>query len=191
MTLQERTPVPILQNEWEFEKLLEIYEKLDPQAVLEIGSFFGGTLYYWLNLGSPQIMTCVDLPIESNDGRYQQMLESRKLWDQWIKNSGTYNFKFHDIKGDSTSLYVINKVYNLNPHGIDFLFIDGDHSYEGVKADYDNYFSLVRPGGVIVFHDIVGYWTVKKFWDEIKIGKKYTEICNSGPDGWGLGLLYI
>jgi len=32
---------------------------------------------------------------------------------------------------------------------VDFLFIDGDHSYEGVKKDFEMYSSLVRKGGVV------------------------------------------
>lgn len=33
------------------------------------------------------------------------------------------------------------------------LFIDGDHSYEGVKNDFDNYFDLVLDGGIIILDD--------------------------------------
>lgn len=33
------------------------------------------------------------------------------------------------------------------------IFVDGDHTYEGVKRDIINYFPLLRPGGVMVFHD--------------------------------------
>lgn len=39
------------------------------------------------------------------------------------------------------------------PQPIDMLFIDGDHSYEGVKADWDLFSPLVSPFGVVVFHD--------------------------------------
>jgi hypothetical protein len=38
--------------------------------------------------------------------------------------------------------------------GIDFLLIDGDHEYEGVKGDFDNWFPAVDVGGVIAFHDV-------------------------------------
>jgi hypothetical protein len=37
----------------------------------------------------------------------------------------------------------------------DFLFIDGDHTLRGVKADLFAYYDFVRPGGLIGFHDIV------------------------------------
>lgn len=36
---------------------------------------------------------------------------------------------------------------------IDILFIDGDHSYEGVKRDWDLFQHYVRPSGIVIFHD--------------------------------------
>jgi hypothetical protein len=36
---------------------------------------------------------------------------------------------------------------------LDVLFIDGDHSYEGVKADWDAYKSFLEPGSIVIFHD--------------------------------------
>jgi predicted O-methyltransferase YrrM len=35
----------------------------------------------------------------------------------------------------------------------DVLVIDGDHSYAGVKADFENYLGMMRPGGFIIFDD--------------------------------------
>jgi predicted O-methyltransferase YrrM len=45
------------------------------------------------------------------------------------------------------------------PKPIDVLFIDGDHSYEGVKADWDNFTPHMAPFGLIVFHDTI--WGLK------------------------------
>ncbi len=39
------------------------------------------------------------------------------------------------------------------PKPIDVLFIDGDHSYVGVKADWDNFIPHLSPFGVVLFHD--------------------------------------
>ena len=57
---------------------------------------------------------------------------------------------------------------------IDFLFIDGDHSYEGVKKDFEMYSPFVRKGGLIVFHDTNDSQKhrdrnvyVSKFWSEL------------------------
>jgi len=49
------------------------------------------------------------------------------------------------------------------PDPLEVLFIDGDHSYEGAKADYERWRAFVRPGGHLLFHDAVdtgGYGNV-------------------------------
>jgi len=49
------------------------------------------------------------------------------------------------------------------PAPLELLFIDGDHSYEGAKADFERWGAFVRPGGHLLFHDAVdagGYGNV-------------------------------
>lgn len=54
---------------------------------------------------------------------------------------------------------------------LDILYLDADHTYEGVKADYDNYDKWVKPKGIIIFDDYTqpGNSTngVKKFVDSL------------------------
>src|ERR1019366_9374788 len=53
---------------------------------------------------------------------------------------------------------------------IDVLHIDGHHSYESVSSDFESWIRKVRPGGIVLFHDICirtagfGVW---RFWEEI------------------------
>ena len=42
------------------------------------------------------------------------------------------------------------------PRPCDLLLVDGDHSYEGVKADFEAWHERVAVGGHLVFHDAVG-----------------------------------
>ena len=78
-----------------------------------------------------------------------------------------------DIAGDSHSLETVEKLKTrLNGRPIDLLFIDGDHSYQGVKSDYELYGPLVKH--IIAFHDIYGIdfktpfpRAVYQFWNEI------------------------
>lgn len=64
----------------------------------------------------------------------------------------------------------------------DLLVIDGDHSYEGVKADFDNYRDLVRPGGLIVFDDYaVNEWPrIKEYVDEHIAPRADLALVNTG-----------
>jgi Methyltransferase domain len=77
------------------------------------------------------------------------------------------------------------------------LFIDGDHRYEGVKADFENYASLVRIGGLIGFHDIVDgpvdeVGGVPDFWRELKAtGVRFVELVDvyRAEGSCGIGVL--
>jgi len=41
------------------------------------------------------------------------------------------------------------------PRACELVFVDGDHSYEGARADYLRWRELVAPGGSVLFHDAV------------------------------------
>jgi hypothetical protein len=79
---------------------------------------------------------------------------------------------------------------------VDLLFIDGDHTYTGVKMDYEMYSPLVRKGGMIVLQDIVPHTKhpdvkVDQFWNEIKGVHEYREIISEDGAPWaGIGILY-
>ena len=36
---------------------------------------------------------------------------------------------------------------------LEFVFVDGDHSYEGLKADWEGWAGLIAPGGIVALHD--------------------------------------
>lgn len=58
----------------------------------------------------------------------------------------------------------------FEPESIDLLHIDGYHTYEAVRDDFERWYPKVRPGGVVLFHDIAarlldfGAW---RFWAEL------------------------
>ena len=70
----------------------------------------------------------------------------------------------------STDPDVPPMVEKLAPHGIDLLMIDGDHSYEGAKADFELLGPSVTPGGIVLFDDYDSHrWPgVSKAVDEIQ-----------------------
>ncbi len=80
---------------------------------------------------------------------------------------------------------------------LDYLFIDGDHRYEGVKKDFEMYSPLVKKGGVIAVSDIVEgneerAGGVPQFWREIKSGYRHQELIEDPEQGGhGIGVLYV
>lgn len=54
-----------------------------------------------------------------------------------------------------TQIFCDSTTFDTTPYrgAMDYIFIDGDHSYEGVKNDTEKAIELLKPGGVIVWHD--------------------------------------
>ena len=81
---------------------------------------------------------------------------------------------------------------------LDFAFIDGDHTYDGVRQDFFMYGPLVRAGGLIAFHDIVerpAYPDIEvhRFWNEIKGRYPSRELIGEEGTGTkvGIGLIEV
>jgi hypothetical protein len=73
---------------------------------------------------------------------------------------------------------------------IDLLHIDGFHSYESVKADFDSWLPLMSENGIVLLHDVHvrrNSFGVYKFWHELK--SKYITIEFVGSHG--LGVLFL
>jgi len=58
-----------------------------------------------------------------------------------------------DIIGNSQDPRIVQSLQESEPFGWDIIFLDGNHTREGVKADYEVYKEMVRPGGYLALHD--------------------------------------
>jgi hypothetical protein len=76
----------------------------------------------------------------------------------------------------------------FGPESIDLLHIDGFHTYEAVREDFETWYPKTVPGGIVLFHDVqarmldFGAW---RFWSEIE-GRHETFLFRHG---YGLGVL--
>lgn len=94
----------------------------------------------------------------------------------------------HIIYADSQTPLAVNAVRNaLNDRQVDFLYIDGDHSYEGVKNDFLNFEPFVRNGGLIGFHDTQICPGVVLFIEQLKLGAFKQSSINFIEFNSGLG----
>lgn len=107
--------------------------------------------------------------------------------------------KLQLIRGDSHQPEMVARLKTILPGDgkVDFLFIDGDHTYEGVKKDFEMYSGLVRAGGLIIFHDIVKHpaelnCQVDRFWQEVKNGRRTREFVHDRNQGTcGIGVVEV
>jgi predicted O-methyltransferase YrrM len=179
-----------IQMEDEIVNLVEDVAKLAPKRVLEIGTSMGGTLFLWTRLSQPDAtVISVDLPGGQFGGGYS------KLRTPLYRKFAREQQKLHLLRANSHAPETLENVQSiLRGEPLDFLFIDGDHTYEGAKADWLQYSPLVRKGGLVVFHDIAGNYDttqVKRLWDEVKPNHETREYKVHPRGHYGIGVVVI
>lgn len=182
-----------IQNPWEITELTKIVAELRPEKILEIGTANGGTLFLMARASSPHsTIISLDLPGGINGGGYPNW--KIPLYEKFASSKQ----RLHLLRANSHLESSKTQVSELIHHGkLDFIMIDGDHSYEGVKADFELYKPLVRKGGVIALHDILynrfdPEVNVDRFWNEIKTDYNTREIVHDPKQGnLGIGIVYL
>lgn len=165
------------QDAFELSKLLELVDRIKPEKILEIGVHRGGSIKAWR-------MAWPDSAIFGIDNDFEHL-------------------QFHDFNPINADSHDPNTRRIFDTVGqFDFIFIDGDHTLAGVTADFELYGSLVRPGGIIAFHDIMrdparvphhAGVDCRAFFDSIKPRFANIEIWNgtAGDAGPGIGVIFL
>lgn len=178
-------PVPVYQSLTEFGCLWEMAASIAARTVVEIGSLYGGTLWYWLQLPNVELVVSVDLILDYEPMR-PDVLAARSEWPAWCRAHNVTADELRVVEGDSHDPATLEAA-SLDE--VDVLFIDGDHTYDGVEADFELWSPLVRPGGIVAFHDTVENGTrnepgVRRLVSELKW--RYPSIEFFAPDGAGI-----
>jgi predicted O-methyltransferase YrrM len=153
----------------EISQLYDNICQLNPKVVLEIGTAKGGTLYLWAQAATDDaLIISIDLPGGQFGGGY--LTCRTPFYKAFARPDQTMEL----LREDSHTEQTLGKIKaTLGDQQVDFLFIDGDHLYPGVRDDFLQYGPLVRPGGFIGFHDIMPAphdpnIQVSQLWDQIK-----------------------
>jgi predicted O-methyltransferase YrrM len=186
-------PILMAQVRSEIVELGKLLQSVAPKRSLEIGTNYGGTLFLLCTVSPPgaQIIS-VDLGGGPFGGGYPR--RKIPLYRKFPRNGQ----KLRLIRADSHMPETQERVLRaLQGDRLDYLFIDGDHTYEGVKRDFEMYSPLLRSGGLVAFHDIAEHRRelacgVDKFWNEIKQPYRHREMIENPNQGWaGIGVLFM
>ena len=118
--------------------LLKLIGCTRPKKLLEVGSFRGYTALLWAEHVSPGA-TIVTVDRFPEHGEAYRNTEYARMIDRRVGDINEEMFK-HDP-----------------PNSFDLIFIDADHTYEGVKRDTELMLSLVSKTGFILWHDYANW----------------------------------
>jgi cephalosporin hydroxylase len=168
--------------------LLDQLADLRPVTVVEIGVEHGGTLFLWSRVAAPDaLLVAVDMRPLGKLGRRSAYALVRRALARPRQRIELV------MPADSHDPATIERVERLlEGKAVDFLFIDGDHSYEGVKRDYELWLPLVRSGGLVAFHDVgPEVPEVARFWGELKQTVATEERLSGTEMVYGIGLVHV
>jgi len=166
-----------------------------PRTILEIGTCRGGALMTYAHFAQDDAtIVSIDLPRGRFGGGYP-------AWRTPLYRSfGRAAQRIELVRGDSHAAATRATVErSLAGRSVDFLFIDGDHTYEGVRSDFELYSPLLSGRALVGFHDIVAGGSeevggVPDFWRELKGTGRYPmrEIVGDWEAGsGGIGLVSV
>jgi predicted O-methyltransferase YrrM len=120
----------------------------EPRGV-EIGRFHGAsTVLLAVAVGSAGKLTSIDLAPQ-NDETLLRVLRRARVAD-----------RVELIVADANQVH--------RSEALDFVFIDGDHSYDGARRDHNKWGKLVRVGGFIIHHDMAKQREFATQWSDLK-----------------------
>lgn len=156
-----------------------------PDTIVELGTHWGASFFSFCqavkDLKLPTTCYAVDnWQGDEHSGTYSETVydEVKHLADTLYPNIATLlKMTFDDA------------VYSFEDGSVQLLHIDGFHSYEAVRHDFETWLPKLADNGVVLFHDVAvlldsfGVW---KFWSEVQTQHPACSFMHSG----GLGVLF-
>lgn len=168
---------------------------------VELGSWKGMSAAFMgveiINSGKEIKFDCIDIWADEGyleDGT--QDLFGMDLMNKFLENVKPVSHALNAIRSDSVAAAA-----NYPDKSVDFVFIDGDHSYEGCKRDIEAWLPKVKDGGILSGHDYAWCEAVRNavrdtigegsFGDPWNTGCFILDIVNGKPEKHKGGQLFI
>jgi len=129
--------------------LIALVRRVQPRVMVEIGIASGLTARRLLeHVPTLEAYYGVDVPDDFVTTLRCQQSEVQRVPGRWAYHDP----RFHLVVRPQGSLEILSMLSDELGQ-VDAVFIDGDHSYNAVMHDSDTAAKLIRPGGVVIWHD--------------------------------------
>ncbi|MFZ0313146.1 MAG: class I SAM-dependent methyltransferase [Candidatus Korobacteraceae bacterium] len=156
-----------------------------PALIVELGTHWGEAYFTFCQTVEERGLSSMCYAVDHWQGDEHAGQYGEEVFDEVSQYNDRYYKQFSYLLRRSFD----DALAQFADDSIDLLHIDGLHTYEAVRHDFDSWLPKVKPGGIILLHDICpkhqdfGVW---RFWDEIK-----TEFPDTFEfhHSWGLGVV--
>ena len=162
-----------------------VIRELKPQTFVELGVHNGFSYFVGCQAIKECGLSAKAFAVDHWEGDSQAGLFDDSVYQDVLK----VNAKYSDFSTLIKSSF-LDALKNFNEESIDLLHIDGFHSYESVKQEFQTWLPKMSINGVILLHDIHvrrNTFGVYKFWQEVKEKFKTIEFVGSH----GLGVVFL
>lgn len=161
----------------------DLVSVVQPQLLVELGTHYGESYFGFCQTVAQQRSSCTCYAVDTWVGESQSGFYDESVYqDVFAYNESHYKHFSYLLR-----MTFDDAAANFADASIDILHIDGLHTYEAVSHDFYTWLPKVRPGGVVLLHDVVAHhadFGVWKLWEELSpLGDRFLF-----PHSWGLGV---
>lgn len=166
----------------------DLVSNIKPKIVVELGTHKGNSLFSFAQAIKDNKLDTKLHGVDTWEGDSQAGYYSNEVYKKFKKISQKY---YKNVNITPHKMLFDNALKDFKNNSIDILHIDGLHTYEAVKHDFETWLPKVKKSqGIILFHDVCersGDFGVYKLWEELQ--KKYKTVTFEHYHG--LGVLFI
>lgn len=157
--------------------LENLFSKMKDPVGLEIGTDVGDTSEFLLKSNPNLKLFTIDPYVDYTDWN-GNFLRSSLVYEKYMTRLSNYKDRHEHLRCSSDEA-----VDELKDKKFDFIFIDGIHTYEQVSIDCNNFYSMLKDGGIFSGHDYNVIKVVRQAVDEFatRVNKK---VLTTYHDVW-------
>jgi hypothetical protein len=162
----------------------DLVAALRPRLLVELGTYYGESYFGMCQAVEENGIACACYAVDHWKGDPQTGFYDESVYDDVARHNQRHYASFSTLLRTEFD----DAAANFADDSIDLLHIDGLHSYETVRHDFDTWFPKVRPGGVVLLHDTAvrqNGFEVWRLWGELADRHPHLEFLHS----YGLGVL--
>jgi len=164
----------------------DLFTNLKPGLVVELGSYVGTSFFSFCQAVKDSNLSTSLFAVDTWKGDKHIDFYGDEVWELFNKIKNRY---YKELNTNILKTTFDQAVLSFEDDSIDILHIDGEHTYNVVKHDFDTWKSKVKNEGIILFHDTHEKrkdFGVYKLWEELKEEYNTIEFVHSH----GLGVLF-